>query len=215
MKVFYLIYNKFIKLYIFFSIANLILEQEDSKKEVNNLEYYFSQSICLLNYFTINYNCLTKFYTNDNFYNDILEINNNINLLMNINKSKLENIFLLLVIIPFLQNNSTLTYKIKDKGIYKHLRKEFKKKIKYKTIKFDYNDLNYFKNNIKNLLYYKWELIPKQFILNNFRHIINKYYNESNLRVFHKSLNINYDSYIQNKANGMTFIEIQNLLSKN
>ena len=214
MKVIYLINSKFIKLVLYFSIANLILEQRVPQKDPNNLEYYFSQSICLLNYFTINYNCFTKFYTNDNFYNEILGNKYNINLLMNINKSKLENIFLLLVIIPFLKNNSTLTYKIKDKGIYKLFRKEFKKKIKYKIIKLDYNDLKNFKNNIKNLLYYKWELIPKQFILNNFRHIINKYYNESNLRVFHKSLNINYESYIQNMTNGMTFVEIKNLLSK-
>jgi hypothetical protein len=78
----------------------------------------------------------------------------------------------------------------------------------------DYDDLHYFNKNIENLLYYKWELIPKQFMLNNLRHIISNYYSEPNLAVFQKSLNINYKDYIQNKANEMTFLEINNLLSK-
>jgi hypothetical protein len=67
---------------------------------------------------------------------------------------------------------------------------------------------------MKVLLYYIWELIPKQFMLNNIRYFINNYYNESNLVVFEESLNLNYKSYIQNKINEMTFEEIKNLLSK-
>jgi hypothetical protein len=59
-----------------------------------------------------------------------------------------------------------------------------------------------------------WELIPKQFMLDNFRYIINNYYKESNLKVFEESLNMNYISYIQNKINEITFEEIKNLLSK-
>jgi hypothetical protein len=70
-----------------------------------------------------------NFYTNINYYNDILEINSNINLYINIKKSKLENIFLLLGIIPFLKNNSTLTYKINNKGIYKFLKMILKNKM--------------------------------------------------------------------------------------
>jgi hypothetical protein len=49
-----------------------------------------------------------NFIMNDNFYNDILEIKININLLINIKISHLENIFLILGIIPFLKNNSKL-----------------------------------------------------------------------------------------------------------
>jgi hypothetical protein len=67
---------------------------------------------------------------------------------------------------------------------------------------------------MKKLLYYMWELIPKQFMLDNFRYIINNYYKESNLKVFEESLNMNYISYIQNKINEITFEEIKNLLSK-
>jgi hypothetical protein len=67
---------------------------------------------------------------------------------------------------------------------------------------------------MKELLYYEWELIPKQFILNNFRHIINNYYNETNSESFQNTLNIYYKSYINNKKDEMSFEEINDLLSK-
>ena len=214
MKTIYLIYNICLKLFLFFLIINLIFEKECHQKEGNDLEYIFSKSICKLLYFTLNYNCSLQFFSNDNFYNDILEINSDINLLMNIKRQKLENIFLLLGIIPLLKNNSTLSYKINNKGIYNLFKKILNKKIKYKVIKLDYNYLLYFNKIMKVLLYYIWELIPKQFMLNNIRYFINNYYNESNLVVFEESLNLNYKSYIQNKLNEMTFEKIKNLLSK-
>ena len=214
MKTIYLIYNICLKLFLFFLIINLIVEKELHQKEGNDLENLFSKSICKLLYFTLNYNCSIQFFSNDNFYNDILEINSDINLLMNIKISKLENIFLLLGIIPLLKNNSTLSYKINNKGIYKLFKKILNKKIKYKVIKLDYNYLLYFNKIMKVLLYYIWELIPKQFMLDNIRYFINNYYNESNLVVFEESLNLNYKSYIQNKLNEMTFEKIKNLLSK-
>ena len=214
MKTIYLIYNICLKLFLFFLIINLIFEKECHQKEGNDLEYIFSKSICKILYFTLNYNCSLQFFSNDNFYNDILEINSDINLLMNIKIPKLENIFLLLGIIPLLKNNSTLSYKINNKGIYKLFKKILNKKIKYKVIKLDYNYLLYFNKIMKVLLYYIWELIPKQFMLNNIRYFINNYYNESNLIVFEESLNLNYKSYIQNKLNEMTFEKIKNLLSK-
>ena len=191
-----------------------MLEKVYNQIDDHDLEFYFSQSICKLLYFTLNYNCPMNFFKNAGFYNDILEINSDINLLMDNKREKLENIFLLLSIIPFLKNNSTLTYKINNKRIYKLLRMILKKKIKYKVIKLDYNDFLSFNKKMKQLLYYMWELIPKQFMLDNFRYIINNYYNESNLIVFEESLNMNYKSYIQNNINEITFEEIKNLLSK-
>ena len=80
--------------------------------------------------------------------------------------------------------------------------------------KLDYNDLLSFNINLKKLLYYKWKLIPTKSVLDNLRHIINNYYNETNLDLFQKSLNINYKSFIYDKINKMTDEEIQNLLSK-
>ena len=122
--------NIFIKFYLLFLILIIIIINigEDSfEKEVNNLEVYFMQSVCKLCYFNINYNCSSKF-KNYDFYEDVLEINNNIELLMNIKISKLENIVLLLGIIPFLKNNSTLSYKINSKEMYNYIKRIFKNK---------------------------------------------------------------------------------------
>jgi len=216
MKAYNLIDNICIKYILFFLIINLISEQDYLKIEVNNAGYYFSQSICQFLFYTTNYNCSMNFFTNGNIFNDILEINNNVNLLLNIKISKLENIILLLGIIPFLKNNSTLSYKINNRGIYKLFKKilNIKIKIKYKVIKFDYNDLHTFNRKMKILLYYKWELIPKKFILDSLRFIINNYYNEENFDVLQESLNMNYKSYIQNKKNEIAYDEIKNFLSK-
>ena len=208
----YLICNIEIKIILFFLF--LIIEKDFHHKEVNNFEDYFNQSICQFLFFPINYNCSMNFIMNDNFYNDILEIKNNINLLISIKISHLENVFLLLGIIPFLKNNSTLFYKINDKRVYKFLKKILNKKIKNKIIKLNYNDLIYFNTKIKELLYYKWDYIPNKFILDNLRYIINNYYNETNLDIFQKTLNINYKSYIQNKIKKMNNEEKKNLLSK-
>ena len=213
MKNYILIDKISIKFFIFFLIVNLIHEHENNKNEFNELEYYFSQSICQFLFFTINYKCSMNFFFNDNIYNDILEINSNINLLINIKKSKLENIFLILGIIPFLKNNSTLSYKINNKGIYKFFRK-INKKIKYKVIKFGYNDLFSFNKKMNKLFNYDWELIPKKLMLNNLRYIINNYYNDTNLIFLQESLNKNYQSYIKNNKNEMTYNELRDLLSK-
>jgi hypothetical protein len=67
---------------------------------------------------------------------------------------------------------------------------------------------------MRKLLYYKWELIPKIFILNNLRHIINNYYNETNFKILEKSMYMNYKSYIQRNNKKMTYKEIKSLLSK-
>ena len=211
----------FIKFFLLFLVINviiiIILDEVELKKEFNSLKDlkdYFSQSICKFFYFTINYNCLSKFYDND-FYEDILEINNNIDLLMNIKITKLENIVLLLGIIPFLKKNSTLFYKINNKEIYNYIKKIFKnKKIKHKIIKLDYNDFYTFNEKIDELLSYKWELIPEKVMLDNLRYIINNYYNESNFDIFQKSLYMNYDFYIKRKRKEIIYSDLVSLLSK-
>jgi hypothetical protein len=212
-----IIKNMFIKFYLLFLIIitiSIIIDEDYIKKEVNTLEDYFSQSICKFCYFNINYNCSSKF-KNYDFYEDVLEINNNIELLMNIKFSKLENIVLLLGIIPFLKNNSTLSYKINSKEIYNYVKRIFKnKKIKHKIIKLDYNDFTNFNEKIDELLNYKWELIPEKVMLDNLRYVINNFYNESNFNIFQKTLNTNYDFYIQRKRKEITYSDLVNLLSK-
>ena len=108
MEGYFFIYNICIKFFLIFLIVNLIPKKEYLPEDVNDLEYYFSHSLCQLLSFSINYKCFENFFKNDNLYLDIFEINSNVNLLMNFRKSKLENIILLLSIIPFLKNNSTI-----------------------------------------------------------------------------------------------------------
>jgi hypothetical protein len=86
--------------------------------------------------------------------------------------------------------------------------------MKNKIIKFGYNDLYSFNKIMTKLLYYNWELIPKKLMSDHFRYIVNNYYNDSNLILLQKSLNMNYKSYIQNKRNEITYDELTNLLSK-
>lgn len=210
-----IIKNIFIKFFVLFFIIAIIFEEVNHKKDINNLKDYFSQSICKILYFTINYNCSLKLFTNKDFYEDIKEINSNIDLLINIKISKLENIFLLLGIIPFLKNNSTLSYKINNKEIYNFIKELFKnKKIIHKIIKLDFIDFKAFNEKLEELLNYKWELIPEKIILDNIRYIIDNYYNESNFDIFQKSLNMNYNFYIRLRKKEITFNNLVNLLSK-
>ena len=130
MKTYNLLDNISFKIFAFFLIVNLLLESKALKTINNNLEYYFIQSICQLLSFSLNYNCSMNFLMNDNFYNEIVEIENNVSLLIDIKGTKLENILLLLGIIPFLKNNSTLFYKINNKEINKLFKKILNKKIK-------------------------------------------------------------------------------------
>ena len=216
-KMYNIIKNIFIKFCLLFFIIAIILDEVNHKKDINNLENYFSQSICKILYFTINYNCSLKLFANNDFYEDIKEINSNIDLLINIKISKLENIFLLLGIIPFLKNNSTLSYKINNKEIYnfiKELFKNKKKKINHKFIKLDFIDFKCFNEKLEELLNYKWELIPEKIILDNIRYIIDNYYNESNFDIFQKSLYMNYNFDIKLKKKEITFNNLVNLLSK-
>jgi len=210
-----LIKNICIKVFLFYLITNLILQENVQKKEINKLENYYSQLICKFFYFTINYNCSNNIFSSTSFYDEILEINKDINLLINIRQSKLENIFLLLGIIPFLKNNSTLSYQINNKEIEVFFNKIFKnKRKKNKIIKIDYNDFDTFKNKINELLNYKWELIPGKLMLDNLRYIINNYYNESNIEIFQNSLYMNYNSYISLNKKEMSYKDIEGLLSK-
>jgi hypothetical protein len=134
------------KLFLFFIIINIILEENSQKKETNKLENYYSKSICKLFHFSINYNCPITIFSSSSFYDEVLEINKDINLLINAKKSKLENLLFLLSIIPFLKYNSTLSCKINNKETEIFFKKTFKnKKIKNKLIKFDFNDFVIFK----------------------------------------------------------------------
>ena len=209
-----------LSLFIRILIIILILFNTDNQyniliKEKNSLEYYFSYSICKFFHFKMDYNCSKNIFIDNNFYENILEINQNINLYINIKKTKIENIFLLIGIIPFLKNNSSIIYKINKKEIFKLFKNIFKYKIKKnKYIKFNEYNFKIFIEQFKELLNYKWEIIPTKKILNNIRYIINNYFNESCLEIFDKSLNLNFKFYLQNKKKQLDSKKINDLISK-
>ena len=210
------IFNLPIKLYIIFFILS-ILNIPDYKiiMDNNSLDYYFSYSLCKFFYFEINYNCTNNIFIDNNFYQNIMNIYQNINLFISIKKAKIENIFLLIGIMPFLKNNSSIIYKINKKEIFKLFKNIFKyKKIKNKIIKLNEYDFQNFIKIFKDLINYKWELIPKNKILNNIRYIINNYYNESFLQIFDKSLNLNFKYYFQEKKQNLSLKDINYLMSK-
>lgn len=207
--------NLFIKFFIIILILfNANNKNDNQIKDNNSLEYYFTYSICKFLYFQIKYNCSDNIFIDYNFYENIVEISQNINLYINMKKTKIETIFLLIGILPFVKNNSVITFKINNMEIYKLFQIIFKKKkIKNKIIKLNENDLQFFIENFSYLLFYKWELIPFKKILNNIRYIINNYYNESCIELFDKSLNLNFKYYIQNKKI-LSLKEIMDLMSK-
>lgn len=209
-------------LYLFFKITLnifIILFIKDIKNKTIEKNSSFENYLCLtlnkLCYSKINYNCSNEQFSNRNFYENIEEYKKNINILLNIKKTKIENIFLLLAIMPILKNNSTILYKINNKDIFNLFKKIFiNKKIKNKIVKICENDFHYFNENFYHFLRYKWELIPKKIILNNLRFIINNFYNESCLEIFDKSLNLNFKFFIKKEKNKLSSNDINNLFSK-
>ena len=67
------------------------------------------------------------------------------------------------------------------------------------------------KEKLKDLLYYKWEIIPNKNLLNCIRYITNNYYNEYCLEIFDKSLNLNFKNYIKKKRNKLSLKDIHEL----
>ena len=207
--------KKFIKIHIFifyfFLIFKILIK---SIEDNNSLEDYFAQTLCKYFHFERNYNCYNNLFNNTKIYDDLIEINQNIDLIVNIKKTTIENIFLLIGIFPFLKNNSTITFTIKDKRIYKLFKSKYKnKKLKRKIIINKY-DFLLFNEKFNELINYKWELIPNRNISKTIRFIINNYYNETCLYIFDKSLNLNFKYYIENIKNRLSKKQIKNLMCK-
>lgn len=204
-----------IRILIIILILFNIYNQNKIIKENNSLEYYFSYSICKLLNFKIDYNCSNNIFIDNNFYENILEINQKINLFVNIKKTRIENILLLIGIIPFLKNNSSIIYKINKKEIFKLFKNIFKYNIiNNKFVKLNEYNFNNFIEKFNELINYKWEIIPTKIISNNIRYIINNYYNESCLEIFEKSLNLNIKFYLKKEKKPLSLIKINDLMSK-
>ena len=125
-----------INFFIIYELKDKIIEEP--------IEYYFHYILCKYFFFERNYNCKNQIFTNKNFYDNIIEINKNNEILINIKKTKIENIFLLIGIMPFLKNKSLINYQINNKAIFKLFKIIFINKIFKKTIKISENDFFFF-----------------------------------------------------------------------
>ena len=146
--------------------------------------------------------------------NNLNSINNNINLLLNFNKTKIENIFILIVLMPFLKTTLKIKKTKKRIEFFELIKYIFNKTENNYYIKINPCDFHFFIKQFNNTINYQWELIPQTNIINNLRYILIKYYNEVCLEIFDKSLNFNFEFYIKVNKNKLKFNEIYNLLSK-
>ena len=100
--------RELIKIFIIFNISLNIYNQIFTIiKDKNYIDYidYISYSICKLLKFKADYFCVNNILNDGNFFEEKVDIISNINLFINIKKTKIENIFLLIALIPFLKNN--------------------------------------------------------------------------------------------------------------
>ena len=183
--------NKIILIFFVIVILIQIIKKSFKMDSLNNYPYFISF----------------------HFINNIF-IKDNDDLLLDLEKTKIENILILIEIIPFLKKNLFLNLQNKKK-LYPFFNKIFNRKnIDDYNIIINKTDIFYLIQNFKELLDYKWELFPKLKIINSVRFIINNYYNELCLEIFDKALNMNLDLYIQNKKNTLSSKEISRLMGK-
>jgi len=157
---------------------------------------------------------LTNIYNNNKlFFDKNKHLNESISyLLSNTKITKIEKIFIIISLIPFLKSNK-IKVKNRNKIINKLIRTIIPiNKFKYKNIK--KNNYKYYQIEFNDLLYYKWDKIPKINLINNVRSIINNYYSELYLTIFDKSLNLNLKYYIKDNYKKLSSKDIKNLLSK-
>ena len=195
-------------------IQKVIYNIEDTKDN-DNFDSYYSKYIC--NFFILNYekNCINEILSDYNFFYNIKKIKPNINLLLHINKSLIKNLLVIIGIIPFLKYNSTLQLKINNNKRNQVINYLFNyKNIKQRKIIIDINDLEVIKDNFSRLINYRWEFFPGKRLLDNFRYIINNFYDESCSDILDKALNKNYQYYIKENRNYLSEKTYGKLLSK-
>lgn len=182
----------------------------------NELENEFKTYLCQLLNDLDNQDCLIALFNNLNFFNEKNYLNktfNNISLLIELNKTNIENLLIIIVTIPFVKNNSFISFNIKNKKTLNIIKNIFANETLINNCinskKYDYNQI---KSRVIKFLNYKWELIPNKKILNIIRYILDKYYDEAILELFDGYLNLNFKYYL--KSNILSFDEMKNLMSK-
>ena len=205
-------------LYLRYNSKQIYINQQIYNIRIGNQSFQFSYSNYSGNIKNLNSFLKTNDYIkfNNSLYS--VDLDNYIKkidfLVLKFEKTKIENIFILIIIFPFLKENCTILYQIGNKNrlnIYKNTFEGIKISKNLYTICL--NDLIYFIDNFK-VFYYDWEIIPDNYLTNCLRYIINNYYNETLLNIFDKSLNLNLKRYIKIMKNNLSFNEFNNLMSK-
>lgn len=151
---------------------------------------------------------------NNNFFKIMDKIKSkNINLNLNPKITNIENIFILIEIMPFIKRNIIIK-KYNNNKIFQLCKKIFKDKKESNIIIINQKDFYYFKKNFYEIVNYKWEIVPNITLINELRYLIQNYYNEICLEIFDSALNLNVNNYIQINKNFFSFEDIKYLMSK-
>lgn len=181
----------------------------------HSLDIYYSQCLCRFLILNNKKRCIFELFNNYNFFYEVKDIKKNVNLCIKKQKTFIENLVIIVAIIPFLKYNNSIYYKNNNRFINELLKYGFTfNYTEDNKIIMNINDFDKIKNEFDKLINYKWELIPSHKVLDNLRYIINNYYDDSCLNIFEESLNNNYNYYIRNNIHNLSKNEIKKLLSK-
>ena len=209
--------NSFIKIFFFASLFfnNLLFQLKNDNNLTKNLNCYFFGDIYNLRIPKTHICSNIDFLNTSFYYYDKILINNIDLLIINSQKSKIYDIFLLIGIMPFLNEDSLIYYKINNKDSYKLFKNKLKFiKISNRLASINKKSYNYFIKHFEDIISYRWEIKPNKNIINNIRYIINNYYAEPYIDIFDNSLNYNFKYYIENSFSNFTFDDLNNLMSK-
>ena len=117
--------------------------------------------------------------------------------------------------VPFLRFNSTISYKIYNKGSNKLYRFILNYKIKRKrTILININDLQAIQKKFNESINYIWESPIQKKILDIMRYIIYNYYDDNCFQIYEESVNKNYNYFIKNNINKLSKKDSEESVSK-
>ena len=152
-------------------------------------------------------------YINNNYFIIMNKINNKNNPVLSKNNYNIENVFILIEIMPFIKNKIIIK-KSKIKEIFQLIKNIFLDKRNSNIIIIDNKDYYYLVKRFNEIINYKWEIIPDLKLINQLRYIINNFYNEYCLDSFDKALNFNVNNYIKMNKTNFSSKDINNLMSK-
>lgn len=184
--------------------------------EDNQFDFYYSKYLCSFFNLENEKNCTEEILFNYDFFYEIKKIKRNVNISIDIKKSLLENIFLIIGIIPFLKFNSTIEYNINNKESNELFKFLFNyKNITDNKIIIDINDFETIKKSFNKSLNYIWDFpLKNKQVIDNIRFVINNYYEDNFKYVFEEILNENYNYYIQKNIKVFSDSDLKELISK-